>query len=89
VRFEWDVHNADHVFRHRVSLGEVEEALNDPRRLGVAVRRVDAERRWAALGTTGSGRTLFVVFTRRGSRVRVVTARDATAHEKQRYRRWR
>lgn len=46
----------------------------------------EGERRYAVLGSTEDGRRLFVVFTRRGSATRVISARDATDAEKQVYR---
>jgi uncharacterized protein len=85
--FDWDDANGDHVARHGVTTDEAEEALLDPRRVGMPVYHVAAERRSGALGATEDGRVLFVVFTRRGSRLRVITARDALAHERRRYRR--
>lgn len=89
MRFDWDRHNEGHVLRHGVRPFEVEEALADPRRVGAEGRRVERERRWAAIGSTEVGRTLLVIFTLRGSKVRVVTARPATQAEKRRYRRGR
>ena len=49
--------------------------------------QVGGERRRAALGTTLAGRLLFVVFVRRDTVIRVVTARDASVRERHRYRR--
>lgn len=68
---------------------EAEEALLDPRRIGTPAYNVAAERRWAYLGATELGRIVFVVVTRRGGRIRVITARDAEAAEGRRYRRRR
>ncbi len=67
----------------------MEEALLDPQRIGAAAYNVGQERRWAHLGATELGRILFVVFTRRGGRIRVITARDAERAERRRYRRRR
>lgn len=86
VDFDWDDANRKHVLDHRVEPGEAEDALLDPRLIGAPAYRVRAEQRWAALGATEDGRVLFVVFTRRRSRVRVVTARDASRRESRRYR---
>lgn len=85
--FEWDEDNIEHVARHRVEPWEAEDALLDPGRLGTPAYRVGRETRRAALGATESGRILFLVFTSRGRRVRVITARDAETKEKRRYRR--
>lgn len=85
--FEWDDDNIDKIVaRHDVEPWEVEDALSDPSRIGGSAYNVGGERRWALLGMTETGRILFVVFTRRRGRVRVVTARDAEGPEKRRYR---
>jgi len=83
VKFDWDEANTAHIARHGV---RPEEALANPRRLVLRIRSQRGEERWAALGATEAGRILFVVFTRRRGRVRVITARDATLGEKRRYR---
>jgi uncharacterized protein len=85
--FEWDDGNLDHIDVHRVSADEVEEALLDPNRRRTASYNTDREKRRAFIGATEAGRILFVVYTRRSSRVRAVTARDATDDERRRYRR--
>jgi uncharacterized DUF497 family protein len=87
MRFDWDSHNEDHVLRHGIAPWEVEEALGDPRAIGDQARRVVGERRTGALGATDDGRILFVVFVWRQSRLRVVTAMDASDGQRRRYRR--
>ena len=44
-----------------------------------------AEIRFYALGKTDAGRLLFVAFTIRGEKVRVISARDMTVRERRRY----
>ena len=85
--FEWDEHNSEHVAEHGLDPDDVEEALIDPRRLGAPAYDVNGEERRAVIGTTCAGRLLFVVVTRRGDFIRVVTARDVTEREKKRYHR--
>lgn len=58
----------------------------DPGGLGAPAYDVGREKRWGLLGATESGRILFVVYTTRQGRIRVVTARDATDREKRPYR---
>ncbi len=66
----------------------MEEALLDPRRLGIPrAYGVGSERRQAFLGASVTGRILVVVTVRRGGRWRVVTAIEADSQEKRRYRR--
>ena len=85
--FDWDEANMGHVARHSVEWWEAEEALLDTGRVGSTAYNMRGEVRWVALGATEAGRILFVVFTRRGGRIRIVTARDAEIKEKRRYRR--
>lgn len=86
MTFDWDDANIENIAAHQISPGEVEEALSDPYRIPAPAYRVDGERRRAVLGSTEDERLLFVVTTRRGESVRVVTARDATVSERRRYR---
>ncbi|MBA3544559.1 MAG: BrnT family toxin [Chthoniobacterales bacterium] len=43
------------------------------------------ERRWQALGQTGRGRSLFLVFAIRGTMIRVIAARDMNRKERNAY----
>jgi uncharacterized DUF497 family protein len=84
MTFDWDDANIEHIAAHQISPEEAEEALSDPFR--IPAYRVGGERRRAVLGSTEDGRLLFVVTTRRGNGIRVITARDATTSERRRYR---
>jgi uncharacterized protein len=84
--FDWDDANVDHIAEHGISPEEAQDALLDPYRLPAPAHRVRGEQRRAVLGATVAGRLLFVVFTRRGVSIRVITARDATDRERRRYR---
>ena len=66
---------------------EAEEALLDPQRISRDVYNIAGEHRRGAVRRSEAGRILFVVFTIRRARVRIITARDATLVEKRRYRR--
>ncbi len=44
-----------------------------------------AEERYIALGKTKTGRPLFVVFTRRAGKIRIISARDMSKKERSRY----
>jgi uncharacterized DUF497 family protein len=84
LTFEWDDANQDHIARHDVLPHEVEEALNGDT-LEVDAYVVGVEQRYEDLGTTDSGRILFVVSTLRQNRLRVVTAYDATRIQKREF----
>ena len=58
----------------------------DQNRIGAGAYNVRGERRWALIAKTEAGRIVFVIFTRRHNRPRVVTTRKATDTEKRRYR---
>jgi len=85
--FEWDDGNArKNWLRHRVSQTECEQVFFN-RPLVVAQDEVhsDEEIRFYALGQTDAGRLLFIVYTLRGERVRVISARDMTRREQKEY----
>jgi uncharacterized DUF497 family protein len=85
--FEWDPDNSENNWRHhQVRQGEAEQALlNRPVVLAVDVKHSQAEARFLALGRTDSGRHLAIVFTTRGSRVRVISARPMSRAERRVY----
>jgi len=84
--FDWDEHNTAHVRENGAEPEEAEDAVLDPDGVGMPAYNIRRERRWALVGRVeGSGRLLFVVYTHRRGRIRVVTARDAEPQEKRRY----
>jgi len=85
--FDWDDENVDHAQRHDVEWWEAEEALADPKRVPLAPAPNNREVRRAFVGMTEAGRLLVVVYTHRGDRIRVVTARRPSDHEARLYRR--
>ena len=85
--FEWDTGNITKNWdRHQVSSTECEEVfLNKPLLLADDVRHSVSEVRNYALGQTDNGRLLFIVFTVRGTRIRVISARPMSGKERQIY----
>jgi hypothetical protein len=85
--FEWDAGNAPKVVvRHQVTPGECEQVFfHEPLVIAPDPRHSTAEERWAAWGRTADGRTLAIVFTLRGDRIRPLAARDMNRKERQRY----
>ncbi len=86
--FQWDVGNADKNWeRHRVSRAEAEEIFfNQPLVATDDEVHSISEQRYYALGRTNRRRLLFVVFTIRRRRIRVISARDMTKGEREVYR---
>ena len=73
--------------RHRVAPAEAEQVFfNTPLLCADDPMHSGAETRYYALGQTDEGRALFVAFTMRGRRLRVVSARDMRRKERRVYR---
>jgi uncharacterized DUF497 family protein len=85
--FEWDAGNADkNWLRHDVRQAEAEQALlNAPLVVQANVAHPRAEPRFIGLGHTDAGRLLTVVFTARGTRIRVISARPMSRAERKIY----
>ena len=81
--------NLDHIAEHGIEPDEAEDAALDPDRVPARANRSRMEERRAVIGATQEGRILVVVYTVRGTAVRVVTAYDAGERRKRQYRRGR
>ena len=87
--FEWDEGNATKNWdRHRVTQAECEEVFFlEPLLVSEDPAHSEAETRYYALGQTSASRKLFVVFTVRGERIRVISARTMSRRERRIYER--
>lgn len=87
--FQWDAGNAEKNWeRHGVSRTECEEVFfNQPLLVVADEKHSKQEPRYFALGQTGFGRQLFVVFTIRDEFVRVISARPMSRRERKIYER--
>jgi|SRR5208283_654839 len=85
--FEWDEGNVNKNWeKHRVSHIECEEIFfNDPIIINRDEPHSTSEDRYFVLGKTDSDRLLFVVFTLRGAKIRIISARDMNRKEKKAY----
>lgn len=83
VRFEWDWGNVSHLWeRHRVRPFEAEEVMKDPNAItGLDELHSEDEVRFTVVGKTKKVRILFLVFTLRNGRIRVLHARDTKRKE--------
>ena len=84
--FEWDDATAAANFaNHGVSFERARLVFADPFAVGRIDDRVDyGEDRFTLVGMV-EGTLIFVVYTERGDRVRIITARRATRHEQNDY----
>ncbi len=85
--FEWDEGNINkNWLKHKVSPAECEQLFfNRPIIIQDDTKHSEVEKRFYALGRTDSKRTLFIVFTVRSKRIRVISARDMSRKEKEVY----
>lgn len=80
--FEWDQGNIGKNLKHNVEDQEAEEVFLDEHRFIFKDRlHSGGEERLRILGKTKKGRLLFVAFTIRASKVRVISARDINRKE--------
>jgi uncharacterized DUF497 family protein len=84
--FEWDEDKArSNLEKHGVSFVAALAVFEDPRRIErLDLRRNYGEDRVQLIGTS-KGRVLFVVYTRRGDMIRLISARRANRNERQAY----
>jgi hypothetical protein len=89
IGFDWDEgNNAKSSAKHSVSQSEAEQVfLDESLILAEDVRHSENEARYHALGRTMEGRLLHVTFTLRdhGTKIRVISARDANRKERADY----
>ena len=87
LNFEWDEEKAEaNVKKHRVSFDKATTVFIDP--FSVIIPDPDHsvdEQRYIGLGSSDKGRILVVVYTERGSNVRIISCRKATSSERKLY----
>lgn len=85
--FDWSGGNAEKNWeRHHVTPLEAEQVFfNTPLLAGADEVHSHREKRFYALGQTDEGRRLFVAFTMRTTRLRVISARDMSRKERRIY----
>jgi uncharacterized DUF497 family protein len=85
MKFEWDPAKAKaNIARHGVSFEAAQAVFADLQALELLDDSTEEER-WRLLGRAGSD-ILLVVYTERGDRVRIISARKASKREQEVYR---
>jgi uncharacterized protein len=89
VGFDWDKGNKQKNWeKHQVDYRECEEVFfNSPLIVGEDRTHSTYEKRYYALGRSDAGRPLFLAFTIRNNKIRVISAREQTDQERQKYAR--
>lgn len=87
LKFEWDEGNIDKNWeKHQVNNSECEEIFfDDNKRLLKDKLHSDDEDRFIILGKTKQDRLLYLVFTVRDEKIRVISARDINQKERRLY----
>ena len=87
ISFEWDEGNrAKNWTKHRVLWQECEDVFfNEPLFILPDIKHSGKEERYHALGHTNKDRLLFISFTIRKERIRVISARDMSRKERSIY----
>lgn len=85
--FEWNAKKARRNLRkHGVSFEEAKSVFLDPLSIAVAdPAQTVAEDRFVDIGASAQGRVLVVVYTERGSNIRLISCRKATSMEARAY----
>lgn len=83
---EWDPRKARlNAHKHGIQFADAVAALEDERALTMADLSSGQEERWVTTGLDALGRVIVVVYTWRGQRVRLISARAATPRERRLY----
>lgn len=82
--FEWDDAKAErNLAKHGVAFEEAVLAMKDP--LSLDFEDLVEPANLITLAATPEGRILYIVSTERDGRLRLISARDASTHERRRY----
>lgn len=84
LSFEWDDEKAKANFKkHRVGFDEATTVCTDPFSVTIPDPGHSAdEQRYVDIGSSDKGRVLVVVYTERGSNIRIISCRRATLSER-------
>lgn len=82
-KFEWDQGNSGKNKKHKVEDKEAEEVFFDKNKVTFPdiIHSTQDEERLRIIGKTKKERLLFIVFTKRGEKIRIVSARDINRKE--------
>jgi uncharacterized DUF497 family protein len=83
---EWDPRKARlNARKHGVHFADTVAVLEDEQALTIRDPSSDGEERWVTIGLDAFGRVIVLVYTWRGERARLISARKATRYERRMY----
>ena len=81
LHYEWDARKAEtNIRKHGISFADAVNVFGDDYAITVQVVHPD-ENRYMILGEDARGRLLVVIFSFRGDKIRIISARKATGKE--------
>ena len=87
ISFDWDKGNINkNLKKHNVTNQEAEETFsNEPFIVSEDIKHSQKEKRFQALGKTNKAKLLFISFTVRNDKVRIISARNMSKKERREY----
>ena len=87
LEFEWDAGNIDKSYqKHDITPREAEEVfVSEELYVAKDIKHAEKERRFIAFGRTQTGINLFIVFTMRRNKIRIISARKMHKKEADKY----
>ena len=87
LEFDWNKSNKDKNWeKHKADFRECEEVFsNKPLKIFYDTKHSQKEDRFIALGITNKNRKLYLVFTIRGKKIRIISARNMSRKERRFY----
>jgi uncharacterized DUF497 family protein len=85
--FEWDANKAKaNILKHKVSFEEASTVFGDNNSITIddPVHSI-SEKRYITLGLSANNYLLVVIYTERGEKIRIISARRASTKEKRQY----
>jgi hypothetical protein len=89
LEFEWDENKANANFqKHGISFDKAKTVFDDPNSITISdSKHSSSEDRYIDIGLSSQGQLLVVVYTERGSKIRIISSRKPTAKEAEVYER--
>ncbi len=86
ITFEWDEYNKSKIrLKHNITPQEAEQVFFNERLIIFDEKHSSTERRYQLMGISNATRVLFIVFTIRNNKIRIISARSASKKERSNY----
>jgi uncharacterized protein len=87
LQYEWDAHKAEtNIRKHGITFADAVSVFEDDYAITIQDEHPE-ENRYIILGEDARARLLVIIFSFRGDKIRIISARKATGAELETYRR--